>query len=53
MFQHEVPATCARCGGDKWVSVSIGDQPKVPYDLNVNDRRLLHQLRIDPESEPA
>lgn len=50
------PATCIDCGNVGRWSTEPGHEmlerrkhekaPRVPYDLNINDRRLLKQLRI-------
>jgi hypothetical protein len=40
----EVPATCPSCGGpSNWTTRST---PRVPYDLNHNDRRFLRSIRV-------
>lgn len=46
----ELPTKCARCGSeqdDLWITSDQLPEPCVPYDLSVNDRRLLRSLRIE------
>ena len=53
----DVPISCPRCGytdpeGDGWLTRDELPEPRVPYDVTVNDVKFLRSLRIDPEWSP-
>ena len=48
-----IPPSCPRClQTTRWTTRSGVEIPKVRWELNHNDRRLLHSMRIDAEEIP-
>lgn len=49
-FLGEWPQKCKACDRvTRWVTASLLDAPKKPYELTPIDCSFLHALRIDPE----
>lgn len=48
---EDLPSVCHSCGRmGKWLI--IPEDPKMPWELTLKDRRLLRAMRIDPEEKP-
>lgn len=46
----DLPAKCGACDRvTRWVESLPLDQPKVPYELNINDKRFLRSIRVASE----
>lgn len=49
----DVPRQCPHCGAfTVWRTLApmVGEDPIQPWELSHNDRRLLRQLRINPDA---